>query len=197
MSKIGIAEVFSRKFPLLQNQRVLIRVPRPLDKRGLNLGPNTLYCRILILTPVHGCAVRADHPVLAQKLLPLSVPYSLLLLPSRGCKSIWVVLSKPDIEDWQSASRMAIESTNTSTHEDIILVNPALSVGTNATEEITRVNEPLPEWKPGRQEYLILASLSIISLVVALDASIVAPALTVGHSSLASLGKLSRRRSHN
>jgi hypothetical protein len=35
------------------------------------------------------------------------------------------------------------------------------------------------EWRPHRQEYLIMTSLSLISLMVALDSAILAPALPV------------------
>ena len=79
---------------------------------------------------------------------------------------------------------MAIKSASPPSQEDIILANAAPPAETVTTQDITQVDEPLSEWKPGRQEYLILTSLSIISLMVALDASIVAPALTVSHPSL-------------
>jgi hypothetical protein len=42
-------------------------------------------------------------------------------------------------------------------------------------------------WRPRRQEYLIMTSLSLISLMVALDASILVPALPVRSSHLISL----------
>ena len=88
---------------------------------------------------------------------------------------------------------MAIKSDSTSSQEDIILTNAAPPAETITTQDITQVDESLPEWKPGRQEYLILISLSIISLMVALDASIVAPALTVSHPFLLHQSALSRQ----
>ena len=90
-----------------------------------------------------------------------------------------------------------IQGIADSTHEEILMANAAPLVESNVTKEIIPPEEPLPEWKPGRQEYQILISLSIISLVVALDASIVAPALTVSHPSLVSLQSLSKQRSQS
>lgn len=44
---------------------------------------------------------------------------------------------------------------------------------------ITTSPNTLPEWKPGRSEWLIFLCLSIISLIVSLDSSIIGPALPV------------------
>jgi len=43
------------------------------------------------------------------------------------------------------------------------------------------VAEAHEEWKPRRQEYLIMITLSLISVMVALDASILTPALPVSN----------------
>jgi hypothetical protein len=49
------------------------------------------------------------------------------------------------------------------------------------------------EWKPRRQEYLIMISLSLISLVVAVDASILLPALPVSFAYLIFQCRCNRR----
>jgi len=38
---------------------------------------------------------------------------------------------------------------------------------------------PEPEWKPGRQEYAVMLTLAIISLMVALDATVLVSVLPV------------------
>ena len=39
---------------------------------------------------------------------------------------------------------------------------------------------PEPEWKPSRHELLIIITLAIVSLLVALDASVIVTSLSVG-----------------
>ena len=137
---------------------------------GPNPGPDTLYYR----PPQQTC-----H---SSMLIAYYISYHHIANRIACC------LEQASLECWQPTSRMAINSASTPSEEDIILANaapPAETITTqDITQDITQVDEPLPEWKPGRQEYLILISLSIISLMVALDASIVAPALTVSHPSL-------------
>lgn len=86
------------------------------------------------------------------------------------------------------------QSLASGTQENILLHkdNTAPLEELNGSRQTTHVGEPPAEWKPGRQEYLILLSLSIISLMVALDASIVAPALTVDDPSSLSPASLPR-----
>lgn len=43
----------------------------------------------------------------------------------------------------------------------------------------TSTAEVLPEWKPNKPEWLIMICLSVVSLIVALDATIVVPALPI------------------
>lgn len=65
--------------------------------------------------------------------------------------------------------------------DDIQLVLGRTEDQKKANEEYERPNE---DWRPCRQEYLIFASLSLISLMVALDSSILVPALPVSFTSL-------------
>ena len=48
-----------------------------------------------------------------------------------------------------------------------------------ANHSIPEANSPKSEWKPGPGEWAILACLAIVSLVVALDATILVPVLPV------------------
>ena len=41
------------------------------------------------------------------------------------------------------------------------------------------VQEPVPEWKLGRQEILIMMALMVVSLTAALDATVLVPVLPV------------------
>lgn len=49
----------------------------------------------------------------------------------------------------------------------------------NANEHQEHQEQEL-EWKPGRAEYAVMATISVISLMVALDATILVPVLPVG-----------------
>jgi hypothetical protein len=51
-----------------------------------------------------------------------------------------------------------------------------LETGLRSTPE---ASSPKPEWKPGPGEWAILTCLAIVSLVVALDATILVPVLPV------------------
>lgn len=62
--------------------------------------------------------------------------------------------------------------------------NPAVRVGTVGSNSDVESgsspsSEPLSEWSPTRHELLIMITLSIISLMVALDACIIVTSLSV------------------
>lgn len=61
-------------------------------------------------------------------------------------------------------------------NDDVELVARETDSQRASTEAI---EPPTAEWRPRRQETLIMVTLSLISLMVALDASILVPALPV------------------
>ena len=65
--------------------------------------------------------------------------------------------------------------------DDIQLVLERTASQKDINDEYERPEE---DWKPCRQEYLIMISLSLISLMVALDSSILIPALPVSRFAL-------------
>lgn len=45
-------------------------------------------------------------------------------------------------------------------------------------------DEKEPDWKPGKQEWAVMITLAIVSMMVALDATVLVPALPVSKSAL-------------
>ena len=64
-------------------------------------------------------------------------------------------------------------------HDDDIQLVIQRPEGQRAPNEEYDHTPPVEDWKPRRQETLIMTTLSLISLMVALDASILVPALPV------------------
>jgi hypothetical protein len=60
-------------------------------------------------------------------------------------------------------------------HEELALIDESTPPGSSnlASEEQS------PDWKPQKSEYMVMYSISIISLMVALDATILVPVLPV------------------
>lgn len=67
------------------------------------------------------------------------------------------------------------ELSNPTSVSSVSLEKPPLPV----IDDIEAVKEVTPEWKPQKQEYLVMVTLSVISLMVALDATILVTVLPV------------------
>ena len=59
---------------------------------------------------------------------------------------------------------------------------PPPAESTSETSDQTLVGDQDLEWKAGRREWLVMITLMIVSLMTALDASILVPVLPVGVS---------------
>lgn len=53
----------------------------------------------------------------------------------------------------------------------------------SSTDQITHGKQSSDtEWKPGKQEYAVMVTIAVVSLMVALDATILVPVLSVGYA---------------
>jgi hypothetical protein len=80
-------------------------------------------------------------------------------------------------EPWETKADNII-TTVEKTHTRKSSSTPAFTI-TWSEEDLDKEIEKLDSWKPGRGEWLILGCLTEMSLVVALDATIVVPVLPV------------------
>lgn len=80
-------------------------------------------------------------------------------------------------EPWEAKADNIITSV-AKKHTSKPSATPAFTI-TWSDEDLEKVVENLDSWKPGRGEWLILGCLTEMSLVVALDATIVVPVLPV------------------
>lgn len=90
------------------------------------------------------------------------------------------MLENPPMESHDKATNPKRQSQRPA-DIDSLLCTDGILTPTNLEGQDGRKQDNESEWRPGKQEYAVMITIAVVSLMVALDATILVPVLPVCH----------------